>query len=61
MVEFSDLFDDEGDVFQKKAKVGIASQKGALVSRTPPLHLRKLTAPSALRFDYGAVEFARFR
>jgi len=25
MVEFSDLFDDESDVFQKKAKVGMPS------------------------------------
>lgn len=37
MVEFSDLFDDETDVFQKKAKVGKAQQTFDFVFHTPQL------------------------
>lgn len=60
MVEFSDLFDDENDVFQKKAKVCIARQMIAFVSRTPPLNYYTLvTKYNDLSVEGESVRYNR--
>ena len=51
MAEFTDLFDDEGDVFQKKAKVCTAHQGPAASPPGVPHHLPPATIPISQIFD----------